>query len=524
MRRASILSLCLWMGCPAPTEPPEPEPAARPAAPALRRLTEAQYLASVRALLGDDLALPTALEPDTVAHGLASVGASSSTISALGIERYEDASFLLAEQIVDDEARLAALLPCEPSGAADRDCASAFVEVIGRRAWRRPLSGEEIDALSGIVVEVGGAEGRFAEGVRYGLAALLQSPRFLYRIEQGEAVKLDGFEIASRLAFLLWAEPPDDALLDRAAAGELDTAEGVRQVAAELLDDPRAVAGVRAFADEWLKLSALPEHTKDPTLFDHAHPDLGPSAREETLSVFTTFALGPNDVRDVMTTRLTRIDARLAALYRVPAPEADGFGWTELPDDGTRRGLLGHASVLNLTSHATRTSATLRGQFLRENLLCQSIPEPPADVDTSLPEVDSAAPTLRDRIAIHLESPACAACHAVTDPIGLGLENLDAVGRWRETENDVRIDPSGDLDGQAFADAWALAQALRDHDDLMPCWTDRLYAYGTGHAPAPDEAATVDWLTARLADSDHRWRELLLAFAASEAFRTVGAP
>ncbi len=519
MRMSLLLLIALGCGGQEAAVPDVgPAPGVEPAPPVLRRLTESQYRASVTALLGPGLAMPTALEPDVEVDGLLAVGASEVAVSALGVERYEAASFLLA-----DQADPAALLPCTPAGDADGDCARAFVQVVGRRAWRRPLTEDEVGRLADVVTTIGTAQGDFDAGVRYALAAMLQSPYFLYRVETSHDGPLTGFEVATRLAYLLWAQPPDDGLLDRAAAGDLDTPKGVREVASDMLDDPRAEQGVRAFADDWLHLYLLDDLSKDPMLFEHASPELAASAREETLALFTRFALGNEDVRDVLTTSDAYVDPRLAALYRLPSPALQGFAWTELPKDGRRRGLLGNASVLNIGSHATRSSATLRGKFVRTFLLCHEIPEPPADVDTSLPEPDATAPTLRDRVAVHLEEPACAACHQVTDPIGLALENFDATGRWRDTENGVTIDASGTLDGEDFANAWLLADVLHDHEDVVHCWTDRLYAYGTGQTPEAGQAELVDWLSASLAASDHRWRELLLAFVISDGFLTVGA-
>ena len=238
-----------------------PAPAADPAPPTLRRLTRAQYDASVRALLGGHVALPTSLEPDGEVDELLSVGAGVTAVSSLGVERYESAAYLLADQVDPVD-----VLPCEPANASDAGCARAFVEDFGRRAWRRPLTEIETERVAGIVTGV---------GLRYGVAALLQSPHFLYRVETSQAGALSGYEVATRLAYLLWGEPPDDALLDRAAVGELDTARGVGDVAREMLDDPRAEAGVRAFVDEWLHLYRLADLKKDPAIFDHASPDLG---------------------------------------------------------------------------------------------------------------------------------------------------------------------------------------------------------------------------------------------------------
>lgn len=519
--------LLLFLACHLGDADLGPAPAVAPGAPALRRLTAAQYERVVTDLLGEGLALPTSLEPDTEEAGLLSVGAAVTSVSALGVERYELAALGLAAQVVTDPARWSAVVGCEPVDAADRACAESFVRRFGRRAWRRTLTEAEVERLVALVTGVGAESGDFATGVEYGLVAILQSPHFLYRREHGEpdgdARRLRGAELATRLAFTLWNTTPDEALLDAAEAGELDDPEGLAATVDTMLADPRARAGVANLWTESLQLWALDDVDKDPTVYDHASEELGPAAREETLRVIDHLVFDAGaDVRELLTTRTTFVDPRLAALYAIPAPSLDGFAETTLAADGGRRGLLGQASFLMLAAHATRSSATKRGKYIRTRLLCQAMPSPPAGVDTSIPEADADAPTLRDRIAAHVEDPTCASCHLAMDPIGLGLENFDGIGRWRDTENGAVIDASGDLDGVAFADAWELAAAVRDHEDLGPCFTRTLYAYGTGHAVLDGEEALAAWLAEGLDADAGDWLGTVRRFATSEGFTTVG--
>jgi len=494
-----------------------PEPAATPGPAHLRRLTTAQYEASARFVLGDGLSMPSTLEPDGEALGFASAAAAIDALSALGVERYEDASYFLADQRI--AAGLDGWLPCVPASASDTSCASESLEVLGQRAWRRPLTSDELAVLVGLWGDVATATDPDT-GWRYTLAALLQSPHFLYRVELGEGGVLTATEWATRVSFLLFAAPPDDALLAAAVAGELDTAEGRATKVDEMLADGRLDAGIRAFVTEWFHLEKLDALDKDPLLFPHAHPELGPAAREETLQLAAWLGTSDRDWRELLTSSVSFVDPRLAALYELQAPVLDGFGQVQLPDE--RRGILGHASVLSVHSHSTRTSATGRGLFVRTALLCQAVPEPPADVDTSLPEPDTTSPTLRDRLTTHLEDPTCSVCHLITDPIGLGLENYDAVGRWREIEKGANIDPSGELDGSAFDDAIGLGEAIAEHPSLPPCWSERWWVYATGAPPAA--YVTTDWLAERFTGSEHRLRELLRTMATSEAFRAVEAP
>jgi hypothetical protein len=228
------------------------------------------------------------------------------------------------------------------------------------------------------------------------------------------------------------------------------------------------------------------------------------------------------DFRDLMTTRDTFVDQRLASLYDIEAPLANGHGPTTLALDGRRHGLLGHASVLNLHAHSGSSSATLRGVFILQTLLCKAIPPPPSDVNTSIPEPDVDSPTLRERLLVHQEDPACATCHTVMDPIGLGLENFDGIGRWRDTENGATIDPSGEVDGYTFETGWTLGQRIREHENFLPCWAGHLYAYTTAHLAEGEVEAYTDWLAEEMVASDHSWRAMTLTAVTSDAFRQVG--
>ena len=507
-----------------------PAPDVTPAPPALRRLTLTQYHNAIDDLFGEGLVVPSALEPDVQVVGLLSVGASVNAVSPLGVERYEDAATLIALQVAEEPARLTRILGCTPAGPADAACAESFVTDFGLRVWRRPLVADEIETLTEVITWIGADSGSFAVGAQYGITALLQSPNFLYRTEHGPPGAratggvLTNHEIATRLSFLLWNTIPDAELLEAAASGELATTAGVAAQVERMLLDPQAVVGLRNFFIEVLQLHGLETMGKDPTIFTHASPELGVSAGEETLLVIERLVLDEDgDLRDLFTTRRTFIDRRLAALYDVQAPGSEGFGEVMLPRSGGRRGLLGHASTLALHAHDTRSSSTKRGAFLRNTLLCQTIPPPPPNVDTSIPDADATSPTLRQRIRSHLDDPACASCHALMDPIGLGLENFDGIGRWRDTENGAIIDASGDLDGDPYEDAWELGQKLRDHPDFGPCMTEHLYQYAVGHPLTSGEYAMHGWLAGELRVSGHSFRSLLIALATSESFRRAGA-
>lgn len=505
-------------GCGTEVVDPGPEPSVSPPAPALRRLTIQQYSNSLVDLFGDDLVLPTSLEPDTTLEGLASLGAAQAATSPLGVERYEAAAELVVSQYVDGSR-----YPCSPTGPSDAACARTFIETEGRRVMRRPLTNEETGRFTDLVLEVAGASGSFDTGAATALSAMLQSPHFLYRMEHTEGA-LEGFEIASRLSYFLWNGPPDERLLQAASSGELATKEGRRVQVERMEADPRFQRGVRDFFTELFHLDGLTGLTKDPTVFPSANPELWESARQQTLTVLDDLIVQRDgDYRELLTSRRTWIDRRLAALYGVPAPSVDGFGWIELPESTGRVGLLGQASILALNAHPTSSSATRRGKFIRGTLLCQFIPPPPADVDTSIPEASN-APTLRDRLVVHQEDPTCSGCHIPLDSVGLGLENFDGVGQWRDEENYTPIDASGIVGQSAFQDAASMGAALVEQEAFTTCITERLYGYGVGHPVVRGEEDVLGWLHDDFVANGHSIRHLMTAIAVSDAFATGGRP
>ena len=518
-----------------PPAPPVLEGPVGPAIPsrsAAQRLTTTQYRSAIRDLFGAEIVVPAALEPDVSLDGLDAIGATRSTVSARGVEQYETAAIAIGTQVTKDPKLLSRVLVCKPSGIGDDVCARDFAEKTGRRVWRRPLTTDEVTSIATITTQAATTLGGFEKGLAYAISALLQSPNFLYRPAVGEAdpenpgkKRYTGYELATRLALFLWNTVPDDALLDAAGSGALGSYAGVDKEVARMLASPKARAGLRNFVREWLRLGELDTLQKDAKVFTYFSPDLGPMAREETLRVFEDLVFDRDaDVRDVITSRHTFVNAKLALIYAVPAPSADGFAPVDLPDDVPRRGLLGQVSILALYAHPTSSSATVRGKFVREKLLCQAIPAPPVDVNTALPQPTESAKTLRDRVKLHLTVPRCAACHKYMDPIGLTLETFDGIGRYRTKESGAVIDPSGSLDAATFADASGLAAAIHDHKDFGPCIARKLYQYATGALPENVEEPTVAALAERFQATGYRMRALLAAVATSPAFRILGEP
>jgi hypothetical protein len=514
--------------------PPAETPLAYPrlAAPTgAQRLTSAQYRNVIRDVFGAQVVVPPALDPDTSQSGFLSVGASFTSISDRGIEEYETAAYSVASQAMADDGIRAKLLACTPSGPGDEACARQSLAPLGRRLWRRPLEDAELATLGAVVGKAGTTLGDFNKGFEFGIAALLQSSSYLFRPAVGEVDPASGerrytaLEMATRLSFFLTNSGPDDELLDAAAGGDLLTDRGLAEQAQRLLALPAARGAVRNFFTEYLGLDSLLQLSKDPKIFTTFSPEIGPAAREETLRLIEYHLFDIDaDYRDLFTTHTTFVNPKLASMYEVPAPDPVNFARVELPDDGPRRGLLGHLSFLALNAHPVSSSATLRGKFIRTRFLCNTIPSPPVNVNTALPEPTGTARTLRERVQQHLTDPSCKNCHLRMDPIGLGFENFDGIGRFRTKDNGAPIDASGDLDGAAFTDALSLGQTLHDHPDVGPCLARNLYRYATSFAESAADEPTILALAQEFRVTGYKVRPLMLAIALSPAFRLASEP
>jgi hypothetical protein len=496
-----------------------------PGVAALRRLTREQYDASVRALLGSDIALTTELEADVAINGSVSVGTSRSTISPTATEKYETAAFELAAQAIAPERR-ERLTACTPATAIDTACTEDFVRTFGRRVFRRPLSATELTRYVQLAEESATELGDYWSGIEFAIAGLLQSPSFLFRSELGEAdpgdparLRFTGYEMAARLSFLFWNVTPDDALLDAAEAGELVTMVGLQAQADRLAADPRARAALETFHAERLSLDELDELSKDNTLFPGAGPELGAAMRQDILKTIA-HVTGDGDYRDLFDTQVVFADDALAEVYGIEPSQ--GATPSLLPADSARLGIMGKPGLLAMNAHSRETSPTRRGKFVRERLLCQDIPAPPPNVVTTLPEPDPDAATMRDRLRVHATDPACSSCHTKTDPIGLSFEHFDALGAFRETDDGHEVDVTGELDGAPFDDARELALLVRERPEATECVVRQLYRYANARVEKNGEALAIDALVTQFAASGYRLHALLLAVATSDGFRYAG--
>ncbi|MEY3013406.1 MAG: hypothetical protein RIT45_2141 [Pseudomonadota bacterium] len=529
---AALLGFALLLGVGACGEEPTTTRYAtlEPAAPVLPRLTRSQYVHTVTDVFGDDLALPAQLEPDVASWGLLAVGASVATVSSRGVELYEEAARSLAAQIVGKPGRLGDLLPCSLPEAGTVTCTDALVARYAPRLWRRPATTTERDRIVAIAQKAHTAYGTEAARVEYALVALLQSPNLLYRTEIGvddgkNGPALDAYELAGKLALFLWDGPPDDVLLATAADGTLMDDAVLQAQAERMVADARFRRAIRAFALQWLHLDSLDGLNKDPNVFKHFSADLGGSAKEEALRLFAHLVVDEDaDIAELLTTRTAFVDRRLAAIYDVPAAVDDGFGRIELPAGGLRRGFLGQVAFLGAHSHPVSSSATLRGAFIREALLCQQVPLPPSDLNTAIPQPSATARTLKDRLLEHMSNPSCFGCHHFIDPPGFGLENFDGIGRFRSHDNEAPIDASGELDGKAFDGPVALYALLAGSEDYRRCVVQKLYGFANGHRAGQGEYGAIDRLDDFFAADGRRVRALMVRIATDPSFRRVAAP
>lgn len=511
-----------------PGRPPEPF---APSPPVMPRLTAAQYRNTLEDLFGPDLPR-TPIEPDTNPYLFWSIGAATTAVSELGVEQYAEAAFIVAAAVFADEARRSRALTCAPA-AADDACIDAYVRGLGRRLYRRPLTEDEVTRW--VAVSRDTAEGDPLRGAESVLAGMLQSPAFLYRIEAGEpAPEADGgsrrytsHEMAARLAFFLTEAGPDDVLLDAADRGELVSPDALEAQARRLLSTPRARAAVQAFFAQYLDLGRLEHIELDPALFPGFSRGLVRAMETEVrLLVDDLVFRRGGDIRSLFSARRGYVNADLAELYGVDAPgaTASAFVPVTFPEETPRAGVLTLGAFLTMNAHRIETSPTLRGKYIRERVLCQDVPPPPANVNLDLERAEGDPPTLRERLEQHRENPACAGCHAFIDPPGFLFENYDSMGRWRDAVDGYPVDATGDLDGVPLNDALDLAKALSTHPRVGACITRQVYRFANSRLDTRGDRAALADIESAFADSGYDFQSLLVALVRSEGFRTLAAP
>jgi hypothetical protein len=503
----------------------------------MSRLTQNQYRNIIEDVFGNTVTLGGRFEPDNRVDHLISVGAGQASVTAAGLEQYDKMARNLAEQITAEENR-AQYIACSPASATapDDSCTSQTLSRVGKLLFRRPLLDNELSGYVKASADATLKVGDYYHGLSLGLAGLLSSPQFLFRQEATEAdpnnpgqVRLDAHSKATRLSFFLWNTAPDPALLAAAESGELHTARGLQLQVDRMLSSPLLEDGVRSFFIDMLEFDRFNTLAKDATIFPKFTFKGAEDSQEQTLKTLVEHLVVNNgDYRDLFTLKKTFLTPLLGSMYRVPVMTPDGLpdAWVpfEFSDDAGQAGILTHASFVALHSHPGRSSPTLRGKALREVLMCQIVPDPPGNVSFDIVQ-DTANPnmkTVRERLLAHSAEPMCAGCHKITDPMGLALENYDTAGGYRELENGVPIDTSGELDGVSFAGASGLGQAMHDSPAVTSCLVNRIYAYGTGRKATKAEE---NWLKStvgdRFAADGYSVPQLIRRIATSDAFYRV---
>ncbi|KYF66885.1 hypothetical protein BE15_29790 [Sorangium cellulosum] len=498
--------------------------------PRLTRLTHAQYDNTIRDLFGKDMKAAASFLADPAFEGFTN-NARALTVSDRLARDYRRAAETIAESAVADEAVLGKILPCAPEGDGAA-CARRFIQELGKRVYRRPLSAEQEEAYVAAFARGNGlfeAGTPFEQGVRHVIEVMLQSPHFLYRVELSEAldgediIPLDGHEVATRLSYLLWNSLPDDALLAAAEGGALGTPEGVEAEARRMLADPRAVSALDDFHDQWLQVSRYDDLTKDPALYPDFDASVSSAMKAETRRFIRHVVLEmEGDYEALMTSSVGFVNDKLAPIYGVEGSFTSELVETPL-DPGARAGLLTQAGFLSSHAFFNKTSPIHRGVFIQRQILCADLPDPPANVDTELPPIQGEIRTTRDQVEAHTSPKACSTCHGMINPPGFAFEHFDAVGRYRADEGGAPIDASGTLTVGAtemrFDGAIDLVKQLAQSPVAERCYLTNWYRYGNARQLSPEDACTIEELDAKLVETGYNIKELLVALTQTKTFR-----
>jgi len=416
----------------------------------------------------------------------------------------------------------------EPAASAEETaCARRIISTLARRAYRRAVTDADVDALLSFYQQEKTKTGNFEAGIEMALRRVLADPEFIFRFEPTPAgvapktpYRVSDTELASRLSFFLWSSIPDDELLKLAIDGTLHQPAVLEKQARRMLADPKARALVENFANQWLFLRDLKSMNPDITVFPDFDDNLRQGFQRETEMLFESVLREDRSVLDLLDADYTFVNERLAKHYGIRNVYGPEFRRVPVPSDA-RRGVLGQGSLLLVTSNPNRTSPVIRGRWILENLLGSHAPAPPADVPPLEEKPTATAKSVRERIEQHRANPACASCHKIMDPIGLSLENFDAVGRWRSEDEGVKIDASGQLvDGTAVDGPAALRKALLARSDVfVAVITEKLLMYGVGRETRHTDMPAVRLIMRDAAKTRYRFSDLILGVVKSPAFQ-----
>jgi Protein of unknown function (DUF1588)/Protein of unknown function (DUF1592)/Protein of unknown function (DUF1595)/Protein of unknown function (DUF1587) len=498
----------------------------------MRRLTEAQYRNTIADIFGPDITVAGRFEPIIrPTHSLISAGASAASISPAGLEQFDSIARTIASQVFD-EAHRAVFVKCTPQDPKQPDdkCAESVLLPLGRYAFRRPLFADEQKLYLQIAHEAAVKTGSFYDGLGLSLSSMLVSPNFLYVVETAKpdpskagALQLDDYSRAARLSYFLWDTTPNDTLLSAAEKGELSDQGKLEAIAAKMTASPRLEDGVRAFFSDMLVYEKFDDLTKDPIIFPRYNSVVAKALPEQMLRTIVGYLVDENgDYPGLFTTRHTTITRVLGPIYGVPVHASTGWEPLELSPDSGRAGLIGQAGFLALYSQVGRSSPTLRGRAIRDLLVCEPVPDPPANVNFSVVQ-DTHNPNLRtarNRLTQHVTDPVCAACHKIIDPIGLTLENFDGIGAFRTEENGAPIDAKGTWDdGKNFAGVVGIGERIAADPAATECVKSRAVEYATGGWAEP--AGVMEQLQKNFAAGGYKIRTLFRDIAVAPSLYQI---
>lgn len=488
----------------------------------LRRLTRDEYNHTVRDLLGDSTQPATAFADDVRGEG---GFYAPNSVSGVETSAYRDAAETMAAVAVQRTASLTACASDEPA------CADAFIESFGRKAFRRPVSPAEAQGLKTLYTKVRSEplKAPHKEAIGILISAMLQAPQFLYHWEaestprqrDGSLVKLDGFEVASRLSYFLWSSMPDDELLAAAASGELDSQNTVAKQAERLLSDKRAANTVSSFFAQLLELERVPGLVKDQSAYPAFNKDLAKAMVAESEAFVNYAVLEDGKYETLLTSPVSFVNADLAKLYGKSGISGVELRKTDLNSE-QRFGILTQGAFLAGQANTYETSPVLRGKLVLTRLLCEAVPPPPPDVDTSLGTPQPNQQT-RERYETHSTNAACAGCHKTLDPLGFAFESYDGIGRHRTTDvgRPVRTDGkasllSGDIN---FANAKELVNIIAKSPEGLGCMVTQWLRFGLGRVDGAADEGSHERALAAFKQSGGRFRDLFLSLVKSKTFR-----
>jgi hypothetical protein len=485
----------------------------------IHQLSAREYNNTLRDLLG------TALRPGDAFQTYQAAGfdtlAAAGVMNSRKVADYFDAAAELARDAFSDPARLAAIVTCQPAQPADTSCVESVIKSFGLRAFRRPLDVAEVADFVARYQEAMAQQLDHNAALQHVVRIMLASPQFIYRVEldPDPAVThpLSGYELATRLSYFLWSSMPDAALFAAAETAELAALDRLELEVDRMLADPRSRELVDNFASQWLGTRRLNGHVVDTTLFPSWNEQLRSAMQLEMAAYFDEFLHGDQTYDQFLTLPVNHVDGALAALYGLPDP---GAGTVRVQNDtGQRVGFMGLAGFLTHTSRPDRSAPSIRGQWVVNSLKCYELELPANFTPPALPPA-GAGQTERELLELHRADPSCAGCHRILDPVGLGLEHFDAIGRYRDTyDNGLPVDAAGELvDGAQFDGLVELAQRMSQDPEVLACVAHKLFVYGLGRTVG-DSSAYLDQAVANWKTRGLSLKNLIKELVKNDTFR-----